>query len=46
MQTGVDNLHAGIAQSAGHHFGTAVMAVEACLSHHHPNWPAWGNLKA
>jgi hypothetical protein len=34
VQTGVDDLEAGVAQSAGDHLRSPVMAVESRLGHH------------
>ena len=36
-QTQVDDLHAPIAQHAGHHFEAPVVAVEAEFGQHHPD---------
>ena len=37
VQPGVDDLHAGVAQRAGDHLGTPVMAVQPGLGHHDPD---------
>jgi hypothetical protein len=37
MQAGVDDLHAGVAQGAGHHLGAAVVTIEARLRDDHPD---------
>ena len=36
-QTQVDDLHAPVAQHAGHHFEAPVVAVEAEFGQHHPD---------
>ena len=36
-QPGVDDLHARVAQRAGHHLGAPVVAVEAGLGDQHPD---------
>ena len=37
VQAGVDDLHAGVPQGAGHDLGAAVVTVQARLGHHHPD---------
>jgi len=42
-QAGVDDLHAGVAQSARDHLGAAVMAVQAGFGNKDANW--WGGFR-
>jgi len=37
-QTGIDNLHPGVSQSARNHFGTAVMAVKTGFGHEYSDF--------
>ena len=37
-QASVDDLHAGVAQGAGHHLDAAVVAVQPDLGKHNANW--------
>ena len=42
-QPGVNDVHAGVAQGAGHDFDAAVVAVEADLGKHDANWRSGGH---
>ncbi len=39
VQTGVDDLHAGVPQGPGHHLRAAVVAVQSRLAHHDAQRP-------